>query len=244
MDIIISVEGLRKNFDKVEALKGISFNVERGEIFALLGPNGAGKTTTIKILSCVYKMSGGSATVLGMKIPIDCKKIRERIGVIPQEYQGFMDLTVEENLEYFAGLYRDSLSVEEVIKYFGLEEVKKKKLRYISGGMRRRVGLASAFISKCELLFLDEPTLGLDPKARRDFWNLVKKLKEERELTVFFTTHYLDEAEKFSTRVGILINGYLVSVSTSGELMKEFKKGNLEDAYLELLKSYGEDSEE
>ncbi|MCY0859717.1 MAG: ABC transporter ATP-binding protein [Sulfolobaceae archaeon] len=238
MSIIIRVYNLVKDFKTVRALKGISFEVNKGEIFALLGPNGAGKTTTVKILSCVYKPTVGNVTVLDMEVPKDCKRIREKIGVMPQDYQGFMDMTVEENIEYFAKLYREHLNIDEILEEFGLREVRNKRLRYLSGGMRRRVGLASTFVGNNELIFLDEPTLGLDPKARKEFWELIKKLKAEKGVTIFFTTHYLEEAQRYSSRVGVLINGQMVRLSSPEQLIEEFKKENLEEAYLELIGKY------
>ncbi|WP_338599491.1 ABC transporter ATP-binding protein [Sulfolobus tengchongensis] len=237
---IIEVDNLYKNYKEKEVLKGISFTVNKGEIFSLLGPNGAGKTTTVKILSCVLKPTKGKVRVMGYNVPSECNKIRERIGVMPQDYQGFLDLTVRENIEYFVKLYNGmKKEVDELISMLDLEEVKNQKLRYLSGGYMRRVGLASAFAGGQEILFLDEPTVGLDPKARREFWEILKSMKS-KGVTIFLTTHYLDEAQKLSDRVAILYKGKLIKVSTADEIIAEFKASTLEDAYLELIKSLEE----
>lgn len=241
--IAIEVKDLHKSFKDKEVLKGISFTVNKGEIFSLLGPNGAGKTTTVKILSCILKPNKGYVRVLEYKVPEECNKIRQNIGVLPQDYQGFIDLTVRENLEYFVRLYgEDKSKVKELISMFNLEEVENQKLRYLSGGYIRRVGLASAFSGNQKIIFLDEPTVGLDPKARRDFWELLKTMKS-KGITIFLTTHYLDEAERLSDRVAVLYKGKLIKVSTSKELLNEFKAENLEDAYLELINSLDDKNE-
>ncbi|ACR42673.1 ABC transporter ATP-binding protein [Saccharolobus islandicus] len=244
-NVIVEVRDLYKNYKDKEVLRGISFTVYKGEIFSLLGPNGAGKTTTVKVLSCVIKPYRGEVRVIGYRVPEECGKIREKIGVMPQDYQGFLDLTVRENIEYFVKLYNGKeTQVDELISLLDLEEVKNQKLRYLSGGYMRRVGLASAFAGNQEILFLDEPTVGLDPKARREFWEIIKIMKN-KGVTIFLTTHYLDEAQKLSDRVAILYGGKLIKVSTASEIMAEFKTSNLEDAYLELIKSLedGENNE-
>ncbi|AOL16268.1 ABC transporter ATP-binding protein [Sulfolobus sp. A20] len=240
--IVIQVRDLHKSFKGKEVLKGITFNVYKGEIFSLLGPNGAGKTTTVKVLSCVLKPSEGYISVFDYKVPEDCKKVRENIGVMPQDYQGFMDLTVRENIEYFVKLYNGKENkVNELISMFKLDEVSNEKMRNLSGGYRRRVGLASAFAGNQGILFLDEPTVGLDPKARREFWELLKRIKSSG-VTILLTTHYLDEAQKLADRVGILYKGNLVKISTPEQLLEEFKTQNLEDAYLELINSLEEEN--
>ena len=233
---IIEVEDLWKIYKNgVEALRGISLKVEEGEVFSFLGPNGAGKTTTIKILSCILKPTRGKVRVAGYEVPKDCNKIRSIVSVVPQEFQGFSDLTVRENIEYFAKLYKAENKVEEVIESLELKEHEEKKFRELSGGLKRRVAIACGIIGNPKIVYLDEPTVGLDPKSRRSIWEIVKKLKEEK-ITVFLATHYLDEAEKLADRVAVIYKGKIVKLSTPSELINEFKKGSLEEAYLELMK--------
>jgi ABC-2 type transport system ATP-binding protein len=233
---IIEVEDLWKIYKNgVEALRGISLKVEEGEVFSFLGPNGAGKTTTIKILSCILKPTRGKVRVAGYEVPKDCNKVRNIVSVVPQEFQGFSDLTVRENVEYFAKLYKAENKVEEVIESLELKEHESKKFKELSGGLKRRVAIACGIIGNPKIVYLDEPTVGLDPKSRRSIWEIVKKLKEEK-ITVFLATHYLDEAEKLADRVAVIYKGKIIKLSTPSELINEFKKGSLEEAYLELIK--------
>jgi ABC-2 type transport system ATP-binding protein len=233
---IIEVEDLWKIYKNgVEALRGISLKVEEGEVFSFLGPNGAGKTTTIKILSCILKPTRGKVRVAGYEVPKECNKVRNIVSVVPQEFQGFSDLTVRENVEYFAKLYKAENKVEEVIESLELKEHENKKFKELSGGLKRRVAIACGIIGNPKIVYLDEPTVGLDPKSRRSIWEIVKKLKEEK-ITVFLATHYLDEAEKLADRVAVIYKGKIIKLSTPSELINEFKKGSLEEAYLELMK--------
>jgi ABC-2 type transport system ATP-binding protein len=233
---IIEVEDLWKIYKNgVKALRGISLKVEEGGVFSFLGPNGAGKTTTIKILSCILKPTRGKVRVAGYEVPKDCNKVRNIVSVVPQEFQGFSDLTVRENVEYFAKLYKAENKVEEVIESLELKEHENKKFKELSGGLKRRVAIACGIIGNPKIVYLDEPTVGLDPKSRRSIWEIVKKLKEEK-ITVFLATHYLDEAEKLADRVAVIYKGKIIKLSTPSELINEFKKGSLEEAYLELMK--------
>lgn len=239
--ITISVEGLWKSYKDKEVLKGISFTVNDGEIFSLLGPNGAGKTTTIRILSCVSKPDRGKIEILGMKVPEDCEKIRRIIGIVPQDFQGFSDLTVKDNIEYFANIYGgDKSQINEVIEELDLEDYKNTRFKKLSGGLKRRVAIACALVGNPRIIYLDEPTVGLDPKARRNVWDIMKKLKDKK-LTILLTTHYLDEAQKLSDRIAIIYSGKILRLSTPEDLMKEFEKPTLEEAYLALLESIGEE---
>ena len=234
MDIIV-IEDLWKVYKNgVEALRGISLTVKEGEVFSFLGPNGAGKTTTIKILSCILKPTKGKVVVAGYNVPKECKKVREIVSVVPQEFQGFSDLTVKENIEYFAKLYgvRD---VEDIIESLDLKEHLNKKFRELSGGLKRRVAIACGLVGNPKIVYLDEPTVGLDPKSRRNIWEIIKSLKS-KGITVFLATHYLDEAEKLADRVAVIYKGKIVKISTPSELINEFKKESLEEAYLELMK--------
>ncbi len=219
-----------------QALKGLNLQVEGGEIFSLLGPNGAGKTTTVKIISCILKPDKGNIKILDKEIPKNCGEILREVGTMPQEFQGFSDLTVRENIEYFSSLYDKNVDIDELIDMFELRKYERKKLRELSGGFKRRVGLASSISGQPKILFLDEPTVGLDPKARRSLWEVIRKLKE-RGITIFLTTHYLDEAEKLSDTVVVIYDGKVVRRGKPGEIIDEFKKETLEEAYLELMKN-------
>ncbi|WP_188848661.1 ABC transporter ATP-binding protein [Sulfodiicoccus acidiphilus] len=235
----VEVQDLRKTYGgKVEALKGITFSVGRGEVFTLLGPNGAGKTTTLGILSCVLSPTSGKVAVLGMQVPRECAKIRREVGVMPQQFQGFSDLTVEENVGYFAGLYGEN-EWRPLISKLGLESYSRVRYRALSGGLKRRVGLACALAGRPRILFLDEPTVGLDPKARRSLWEVVKSLKGEG-VTVLMTTHYLDEAQRLSDRVAVIYGGRVLKVDTPEAVMNEFHKESLEEAYLSLMEGVEE----
>ncbi|BCU68973.1 ABC transporter ATP-binding protein [Stygiolobus caldivivus] len=234
MDIIV-IEDLWKVYKNgVEALRGISLTVKEGEVFSFLGPNGAGKTTTIKILSCILKPTRGKVTVAGYNVPTDCKKIREIVSVVPQEFQGFSDLTVKENIGYFAKLYGVK-DVEDVIEGLELKEHLDKKFRELSGGLKRRVAIACGIIGNPKVVYLDEPTVGLDPKSRRNIWEIVRSLRG-KGITVFLATHYLDEAEKLSDRVAVIYRGKIVKLATPSEIVSEFRKETLEEAYLELMR--------
>ncbi len=222
--------------------KGITFSVNSGEVFSLLGPNGAGKTTTVKILSCMIRPTRGKVEVMGYNVPDECGKVREIVGVVPQEFQGFSDLTVEENISYFVKLYRgDRSQVDELMKTLGLLEYRKVRFRNLSGGYKRRVAVACSLAGDPKLLFMDEPTVGLDPRSRRDVWNLINEVKA-KGITVLLTTHYLDEAQRLSDRIGIIYDGKIVRLSSPKELMEEFRKQTLEEAYLALMESLGDSS--
>ncbi|NON62900.1 MULTISPECIES: ABC transporter ATP-binding protein [Acidianus] len=237
----IKVEDLWKYYDEKEVLKGLTFSVNEGEIFSILGPNGAGKTTTVKILSCIDKPTRGKIEVLGYSIPSQCQKIRESVGIVPQEFQGFSDLSVKDNARYFAELYgKGNSSVEETLSKLGLIEYANTRFKKLSGGYKRRVAIACALVGKPSLIYLDEPTVGLDPKSRRDLWNTIKELKN-KGITVLLTTHYLDEAQKLSDKVAIMYNGKIIRSSTPELIMKEFEKSSLEEAYLALMESLGEE---
>ncbi|BAK54353.1 ABC transporter ATP-binding protein [Sulfurisphaera tokodaii] len=240
---IIEVEDLWKIYKNgIEALRGISFTVDEGEIFSFLGPNGAGKTTTIKILSCVLKPSKGKVVVNGFSSPKECEKIRKIVTTVPQEFQGFSDLTVRENIEYFAKLYDTTDKVDEIIQKLNLKEHERKRFKELSGGLKRKVAIACGLVGNPKVIFLDEPTVGLDPKSRRNLWELIKSLKDMK-ITIFLATHYLEEAERLADRVGVLYKGRIVRISTPSELMNEFKKENLEEAYLALMEEMKSEEE-
>ncbi len=220
---VISVEDLKKVYDGTTAVNGISFDVKEGEIFSLVGPNGAGKTTTVEILECLKTPTGGTAEVLGHDIREEEKKIKKKIGVMPQNFSTFERLTAEENIRLMADMY-GSGNVDEIMDMVGISEFKGKRFSELSGGMKTKVGIGMTLISESDLLFLDEPTTGLDPHARRETWNLIKDLKEAGK-TVFLTTHYMEEVEELSDRAGVLIDGEIEVIDSIQNLIEEHGGG-------------------
>jgi len=207
----VEVRGLRKDYRGVHALLGLDFDIQRGEPFALLGPNGAGKSTTIEILEGYRDRSGGEARVLGVDPQHGGLDWKARLGIVLQSSGEQGAATVREQLTHFAGFYPNPRDVDEVIAWVGLEEKASSLIRKLSGGQRRRVDVALGIIGRPELLFLDEPTTGFDPEARRQFWTLIEQLKAEGT-TILLTTHYLDEAAQLSDRAGIVAGGRLVEI--------------------------------
>jgi ABC-2 type transport system ATP-binding protein len=213
----ISVRGLRKSYGALEAVRGVDFEVAAGEVFGLLGPNGAGKTTTVEILEGYRARDGGSVEVLGVD-PADAGgEWRERIGVVLQSSAMYETLTVSEMLRLFAGYYRQSRPVDEVVELAGLKDKRDERVRRLSGGQRRRLDLALALVGDPELIFLDEPTTGFDPRARRQAWETIRSLRGLGK-TILLTTHYLDEAERLADRVAVLSQGQIVAAGTPAEL--------------------------
>ncbi len=213
----IEVHDLRKAYGEREAVRGISFRVRRGEIYGLLGPNGAGKTTTVEILEGFRRRSSGTVAVLGLdpgERPVD---LRERVGIVLQSCGFYAHLTPREALEHWAGLYRAPRGVEEVLALAGLEEAADRRSRTLSGGQQRRLDFALALIGDPELVFLDEPTVGFDPAARRAAWEVVRSLRDLGK-TVLLTTHYLDEAQALADRVAIVKDGRVLAEGAPGEL--------------------------
>jgi ABC-2 type transport system ATP-binding protein len=213
----IEVDGLRKAYGTTEALRGVSFEIHSGEVFSLLGPNGAGKTTTVEILEGYRDRDGGSATVLGVDPQRAGGAWRERIGVVLQQSELYPNLTVREMIALFAGYYERPRDVDEVVRLVGLEEKGDGRVRSLSGGQKRRLDLAVALAGDPELLFLDEPTTGFDPAARRAAWEMIRSLRGFGK-TILLTTHYLDEAEQLADRVAVLREGQIVAVGTPAEL--------------------------
>jgi ABC-2 type transport system ATP-binding protein len=213
----ITVHALRKSYGEHEALRGVSFEIHRGEVFGLLGPNGAGKTTTVEILEGYRKRDGGDVTVLGEDPQTARRDWRERIGVVLQSSQLWPSLTVTETHRIFAGYYSRPRDVGEVIRLVGLEEKRDARVKTLSGGQKRRLDLGLALIGDPELVFLDEPTTGFDPAARRAAWEMIRSLRSLGK-TVLLTTHYLDEAEQLCDRVAVLREGRIVTLGTPRDL--------------------------
>ena len=216
-DAVVSVRDLRKTYGSFAALDGVSFDIQRGETFALLGPNGAGKSTTIEILEGYRDRTSGEASVLGVDPHRAGIAWKARLGIVLQDTGESGNVTVHEQLSHFAGYYANPRGVDEVIAAVGLEEKSKTLIRKLSGGQRRRVDVALGIIGRPELLFLDEPTTGFDPEARRSFWDLIKRLKHEGA-TILLTTHYLDEAEHLSDRAGIIAGGKHIDIGAINEI--------------------------
>ena len=215
----------------------LAFFSKQGELFALLGVNGAGKSTTIKMLSCLIKPLTGDAFLLGDSIISNSRAVKKKINLSPQETAVAANLSVLENLELIAGIYGQDhktakKNAHEIAQKFGLEDELNKKAKNLSGGMQRRLSTAMALISEPQILFLDEPTLGLDVLARRELWASIKSLKGK--VTIILTTHYMDEVETLSDRVGIMAKGKLAAVGTATELMTQTNTSKLEDAFVML----------
>jgi ABC-2 type transport system ATP-binding protein len=213
----ISVSDLRKSYGALEAVRGIAFEVQQGEVFGLLGPNGAGKTTTVEILEGYRRRDAGQVEVLGVDPAAAGGDWRERIGVVLQSSAMYETLTVGEMLNVFAGYYREPRPVDEVVELIGLQEKRDNRVRRLSGGQRRRLDLGLALVGDPELIFLDEPTTGFDPGARRRAWETIRGLRSLGK-TILLTTHYLDEAEQLADRVAVLRQGEIVASGAPAEL--------------------------
>jgi ABC-2 type transport system ATP-binding protein len=219
---VVEVTALTKQYKDTRAVDGISFQVHEGEIFAFLGPNGAGKTTTVEILECIRPLTSGSAKVLGYSVTDNAgvKEIKRRIGVLPQDYSALDKLNVKENIELIGDMYQKHLDIDEVIELLDLKDKAKTRFENLSGGLKQRVGVATALISDPQLIFLDEPTTGLDPKARRDVWSVIANLKNLGK-TVFLTTHYMEEAQTLADRVAIIQKGKISVIGAPQELITQ-----------------------
>jgi ABC-2 type transport system ATP-binding protein len=213
----IVVRDLRKRYGSLWALRGIDLEVEQGEVLTLLGPNGAGKTTTVEILEGIRRRTGGEVAVLGHDPARDSRGLRARVGVVPQSTGTFLDLTTHEVVGHFAAFYPAPLPVDHVIELVGLTAQRNMQSAALSGGQRRRLDIAVGVIGDPELLFLDEPTTGLDPTARRATWEMVRHFAERGKTTVL-TTHYLDEAEALADRAAVIIGGRIVKIGPVGQL--------------------------
>jgi ABC-2 type transport system ATP-binding protein len=213
----IVVSGLRKSYGELEAVRGVDFEIQEGEVFGLLGPNGAGKTTTVEILEGYRKRDAGEVTVLGHDPERPGREFRERIGVVLQQSELWPNITVREMHAMFAGYYEHSRNVDEVIELVGLESKRDARVKTLSGGQKRRLDLGIALVGDPDLVFLDEPTTGFDPAARRAAWDMIRSLRSLGK-TVLLTTHYLDEAEQLADRVAVMREGMIVRIGTPLEL--------------------------
>ncbi len=233
--LAIETKSLTKKYKDKTAVNGINLKIEEGELFALLGVNGAGKTTTIKMLSGLILPTSGDITIEGLDMKKDTLKIKEFLNVSPQETAVAPNLTVKENLEFMAGVYQienKDEKIAELVRQFKLDEVLKKKAKALSGGWQRKVSIAISLINDPKILFLDEPTLGLDVIARKELWKVIEGLKGKK--TIILTTHYMEEAESLSDRIGIMAHGELVDVGTAEELVKKTDAKNFEDAFVSI----------
>ena len=233
--LAIKTENLTKKYKDKIAVNGINLKIEQGELFALLGTNGAGKTTTIKMLSTLILPTDGTIEINGLDIVKDRQKIKELLNVSPQETAIAPNLSVKENLEFMAGVYQISKKqekIDELIKMFKLDEVLNQKAKTLSGGWQRKVSIALSLINEPKILFLDEPTLGLDVIARKELWTAIENLKGK--ITIILTTHYMEEAESLSDRIGIMAKGKLVAVGTAQELIEQTDAKNFEDAFVKI----------
>ncbi len=235
----IEIKNLTKKYKDITAVDKLNLTIEKGELFSLLGVNGAGKTTTVKMLSTLTKPDSGDAFLLGKSIVNDSAYVKTFIGVSPQETAVAPNLSVKENLELICGINgydeeKTAGKTKELSKKLGLDSVFSKKAGKLSGGWQRRLSIAMALICEPEILFLDEPTLGLDVLARSDLWDMIRALKGR--ITIILTTHYMEEAEALSDRIGIMKDGKMLSVGTAGELKEKTGKERFEEAFIAIVK--------
>jgi ABC-2 type transport system ATP-binding protein len=235
----IQTTALTKRYKEITAVDGLDLEIRRGELYALLGVNGAGKTTAIRLLTGLTRPTSGDALVGGYSITREREQVKRRIGVAPQETAIAPNLTVKENLELICGIYgfskaKTASKIEELTGQFSLESVLTRRAGKLSGGWQRRVSIAMALISEPELLFLDEPTLGLDVLARHELWDTIRALKGR--ITIVLTTHYMEEAAALSDRIGILKDGRLLAVGTAAELMERSGTDDFEQAFVTIVK--------
>lgn len=242
--VIISVKDLIKNYGNFEAVKGISFEVNEGEIFGLLGPNGAGKSTTLEIIETLREKTAGEVWVNGFNLDKDPNSIKQVIGVQLQTSGFYPGLNLVELIDLFAGLYNRKINPRDLLKTVNLEDKAKNKFKDLSGGQKQRFSIATTLINDPRIIFLDEPTTGLDPQARRNLWDLIKSIRA-KGTTVIITTHYMDEAEVLCDRIAIIDSGKIIALATPDKLIddlvatgferpKEVKKANLEDVFIHL----------
>jgi ABC-2 type transport system ATP-binding protein len=245
---IISVKNLTKKFKDFTAVDNISFNVKKGEIFAFLGPNGAGKSTTIKILTTLLDPTDGKIIINGSSPIVDKDSVRHSFGIVFQDASLDDDLTALENMYFHGVLYKIPKTIrekriKELLEFVELWEKRNDFVKTFSGGMKRRLEIARGLLHHPKILFLDEPTLGLDPQTRKHTWDYIKNINKKENMTVFFTTHYMEEAEKIAQRIAIIDHGKIVAQGTNKELQEKTKTNTLEEAFLSLTGSEIRDEE-
>jgi len=220
---VVEVKSLVKQYGPLKAVDDVSFDVFEGEVFAFLGPNGAGKTTTVEVLECIRPLTSGSARIFGFDVSHgrDVVEIKKRIGVLPQDFSALDKLSVRENIDLIGDMYAEHLDVIEMVKLLDLEDKIGERFENLSGGLKQRVGIAAALVSNPKLVFLDEPTTGLDPKARREVWAVIENLKKLGK-TVFLTTHYMEEAQVLADRIAIINKGKIAVIGPPEELVAEY----------------------
>lgn len=233
----IVVTGLSKQYPDKTAVDNISFSVDKGSIFSLLGVNGAGKTTTIKMLCGLTRPTGGEAYVLFHDIHTELGEVKKLVNISPQDTSVASRLTVRENLEFIAGIYgadrkKQREKADEMIKYFHLQEVADRRAKVLSGGWQRKLSIAMALITEPQIIFLDEPTLGLDVLARRELWEVIRRMKEK--ITIILTTHYMEEAESLSDKVAVMVDGQIKAMGSVEELKEQTGADNLEEAFVRI----------
>ncbi|MGN0808023.1 MAG: ABC transporter ATP-binding protein [Candidatus Coproplasma sp.] len=235
---VVLCNSIGKNYGDICALKGVDLSVDEGELFGLLGVNGAGKTTLIKILCGLTKPTQGEAFVYGKSVLSELSQVKSLVDISPQETSVALNLTVKENLQFFASLYykdkqEQANAVQKTVETFSLEEVLKRRAKTLSGGWQRRLSIACALVSSPKVLFLDEPTLGLDVLARRELWNVIRRIKSQT--TIVLTSHYLEEIEALCDRVAVMVKGKIIALGTCEEIKALSGKDNFEDAFIELV---------
>jgi len=222
----IEVSHLKKVYGDLTAVDDISFAVKTGEIFAFLGPNGAGKTTTVEMIESIRQPTAGAVKLLGKDIKTQFNEVKEKIGILPQEFHSFERLTVRETLIYFSNLYKKKANVDEILSSLDLESYKNMLYKNLSGGLKQRVGVAISLVNDPEIIFLDEPTTGLDPKARREVWGVVAGLRKKGK-TVFLTTHYMEEAEFLADHIAVIYQGKIIAEGSLEDLINRYGKSSI-----------------
>ena len=222
----IEVSHLKKVYGDLIAVNDISFKVRKGEIFAFLGPNGAGKTTTVEIIESIRQQTEGNVKLLGVDTKTGFNRVKEKISILPQEFHSFERFTVRETLVYFSRLYQKRADIDGIIRAMNLESHEKMLYRNLSGGLKQRVGVALSLVNDPEIVFLDEPTTGLDPKARREVWQVIANLRDQGK-TVFLTTHYMEEAEYLAEHIAIIFKGRIIAEGSLDDLITRYGKGSV-----------------
>jgi len=220
-DAAVKVTDLRKVYGDLVAVNNISFSVRKGEVFAFLGPNGAGKTTTVEMIESIRKPTAGNIEIFGNNVATSFNEVKERIGILPQEFYSFEKYTIRETLVFFSMLYKKQANIDEIIVAMNLKDKEKMLYKNLSGGLKQRVGVAISLVNDPDIIFLDEPTTGLDPKSRREVWDVIAGLRKKGK-TIFLTTHYMEEAEYLADHIAIIHKGNIIAEGSLDELIEEY----------------------